>query len=408
MNAVEIEKLGKCYRLEKSSTGFYEKLNFLFRRNKDEKKYLERELWALKDIDLSVKKGRICGVIGRNGAGKTTLLKVLSRITPPTEGKAIIRGRVVSLLEVGAGFQPELNAVDNISLNAAIYGIGPREASRRVSDILNFADVEKFKAMPVKHYSSGMYLRLAFSTALNMLPDVLLADEVLAVGDGDFQNKCFERIKNAGQEGVTVLFVSHDMGAVERICDETIRLHDGKIVDRGAPLEVIERYQKDLWQISNNRLRDELGGHRSELGEIVAVDLVDSTKRQKGSVRSDETFLLRLIFKTYQHRPLKVRCAFDLKAKNCIVFRSVQPDVMLVSQSQVHTVYCEIPGCLLADIFYTVDTCVIFYDGDEEHYLTDYNSVSFSVYAPENTLQGSFRGRLTGVVRPSLKWSQEL
>lgn len=198
--------------------------------------------WALKDISFDVEQGDVIGVIGRNGAGKSTLLKILSRITDPTEGFADVRGRVGSLLEVGTGFHPELTGRENIFLNGAILGMKKREIESKFDEIVDFAEVERFIDTPVKRYSSGMYLRLAFAVAAHLEPEILLVDEVLAVGDAAFQQKCLKRMENVAGEGRTVLFVSHNMGAIRSLCSKGLFLDEGKIVDSGDLSGCIARY----------------------------------------------------------------------------------------------------------------------------------------------------------------------
>src|SRR6266850_1390269 len=193
----------------------------------------EETFWALKDVSLEVREGEVLGLIGRNGAGKTTLLKILSRITRPTSGWAEIHGRVGSLLEVGTGFHPELTGRENTFLSGAILGMSRREITRKFNEIVAFAELEKFIDTPVKHYSSGMYVRLAFAVAAHLEPEILLVDEVLAVGDINFQKKCLSKMENVAHEGRTILFVSHDLGAVSRLCPRTIHLHRGTIAHDG-------------------------------------------------------------------------------------------------------------------------------------------------------------------------------
>jgi lipopolysaccharide transport system ATP-binding protein len=187
------------------------------------------EFWALKDVNFEIKQGDRVGIIGRNGAGKSTLLKVLSRITEPTTGRVRINGRVASLLEVGTGFHPELTGRENIFLNGAILGMSRQEIQRKFDEIVEFAEVEKFLDTPVKRYSSGMYVRLAFAVAAHLEPEILIVDEVLAVGDAQFQKKCLGKMQNIGNEGRTVLFVSHNMDAIERLCDKIIVLENGNL-----------------------------------------------------------------------------------------------------------------------------------------------------------------------------------
>jgi lipopolysaccharide transport system ATP-binding protein len=199
-------------------------------------------IWALKDVSFEVKRGEVVGIIGRNGAGKTTLLKILSRITEPTEGYAEIRGRVGSLLEVGTGFHPELSGRENIYLNGAILGMKKAEIDRKFDEIVAFAEVEKFIDTPVKHYSSGMYVRLAFAVAAHLEPEILFVDEVLAVGDVGFQKKCLGKMGDLRKEGRTVLFVSHNMGAVYSLTQKCIYLREGRINAYRGSREVIEQY----------------------------------------------------------------------------------------------------------------------------------------------------------------------
>lgn len=199
-------------------------------------------IWALDDVSFEVGRGEVVGIIGRNGAGKSTLLKVLSRITEPTTGCVKLYGRVGSLLEVGTGFHPELTGRENIYLNGAILGMKRREIETKFDEMVSFAEVEKFIDTPVKHYSSGMYLRLAFAVAAHLEPEILLVDEVLAVGDSVFQKKCLGKMGDVAKQGRTVLFVSHNMGAITRLCERSLWLDQGKVVIDGASGEVVNRY----------------------------------------------------------------------------------------------------------------------------------------------------------------------
>lgn len=206
---------------------------------------LDETIWALKEVSFEIKRGEVVGIIGRNGAGKTTLLKILSRITEPTEGFAEIQGRVGSLLEVGTGFHPELSGRENIYLNGAILGMRKAETERKFDEIVDFAEIEKFIDTPVKHYSSGMYVRLAFAVAAHLEPEVLLVDEVLAVGDAAFQKKCLGKMGDVAKEGRTVLFVSHNMIAVRNLCSRVIWLRDGDIFQSGVTSTAVESYLRD-------------------------------------------------------------------------------------------------------------------------------------------------------------------
>lgn len=260
---IEVENLSKLYRLGSiGSTTLRESLNRRWYRLIG-KEHLARRIgekdlmippdhpqagpepntfWALKDVSFTVEQGEIVGVIGRNGAGKSTLLKVLTRITEPTSGRAVLRGRVGSLLEVGTGFHPELSGRENVFLNGAILGMRRREIERKFDEIVAFAEVERFIDTPVKRYSSGMYVRLAFAVAAHLDPEILLVDEVLAVGDAAFQTKCLGKMKDVAGEGRTVLFVSHNMAAVSQLCERGILLDGGRISIQGATADVIRVY----------------------------------------------------------------------------------------------------------------------------------------------------------------------
>ncbi|HWM90775.1 MAG TPA: ABC transporter ATP-binding protein [Thermoanaerobaculia bacterium] len=241
--AIAVEGLSKLYRLG-SRRGTYRTLRdtlaglFSGRREKEP----AGSFWALRDISFELGKGRVLGLIGHNGAGKSTLLKILSRITEPTEGRAILRGRVGSLLEVGTGFHGELSGRENIFLNGAILGMKRFEIAKQFDRIVSFAEVDAFVDTAVKHYSSGMYLRLAFAVAAHLEPEILLVDEVLAVGDAAFQKRCLGRIGEVAQEGRTVIFVSHNLSAVERLCDQALLLDHGRLAFQGPTADAIERY----------------------------------------------------------------------------------------------------------------------------------------------------------------------
>ncbi len=223
-------------------------------------------IWALRDVSLEVRQGEVVGIIGPNGAGKSTLLKILSRITEPTEGRGKIRGRVGSLLEVGTGFHPELTGRENIYLNGAILGLKKTEIDRKFDAIVDFADVEKFIDTPVKRYSSGMYVRLAFSVAAHMEFDILLIDEVLAVGDAAFQKKCLSKMGNAATRGRTVLFVSHNLAAVMTLCDRALLFDRGRLKEDGTASDVIGHYQSQLLA-GQDGAADLRGAHREGTGK---------------------------------------------------------------------------------------------------------------------------------------------
>src|SRR5450755_1416417 len=261
---IKVENLSKQYRLGQVSTGsIAHDINRLWYRirgkedpylkigetNDRTSKGISDYIWALREINFEVKQGEILGIIGRNGAGKSTLLKILSRTTTPTIGSVKIKGRVASLLEVGTGFHPELSGRDNIYLNGAILGMTKKEISRKFDEIVDFAGVERYIDTPVKRYSSGMYVRLAFGVAAHLEPEILIVDEVLAVGDAEFQKKCLGKMKDvSGKEGRTVLFVSHNMQAIGNLCNEGLVMQEGRIMYSGEANACITNYISNFIQ----------------------------------------------------------------------------------------------------------------------------------------------------------------
>jgi lipopolysaccharide transport system ATP-binding protein len=259
---IKVENLAKQYRLGKIGTGtLSHDLNKWWHRvrgkenpylrigetNDRTQKGSSEYVWALKDVNFTVQKGEVLGIIGRNGAGKSTLLKILSRTTTPSAGRMRIRGRVASLLEVGTGFHPELTGRENVFLNGAIMGMTKKEIAQKFDEIVDFAGVERYIDTPVKRYSSGMYVRLAFGVAAHLEPEILIVDEVLAVGDAEFQKKCLGKMKDVSeQQGRTVLFVSHNLGAVQRLCTQGILMENGCLTFSGGVQDTIDIYMKNL------------------------------------------------------------------------------------------------------------------------------------------------------------------
>lgn len=277
---IEVKNLSKEYIISHNIQPYYTLRDSLMQIVKKPFTYFssknfsskKEKFWALKDVNFSVMPGEAVGIIGRNGAGKSTLLKILSQITPPTSGSIHLRGRVASLLEVGTGFHPELTGRENIFLNGAILGMTRKEIVKKFDEILAFAEIEKFLDTPVKRYSSGMYVRLAFAIAAHLEPEILIVDEVLAVGDAAFQKKCLGKMNEISKEnGRTVLFVSHNMAAVQNLCKKAIFLENGKIKLIGDVLEVIDNYTKFLSVSSQKEqfFKTELEGFDIELIKIL-------------------------------------------------------------------------------------------------------------------------------------------
>jgi len=270
-----VENLGKQYRIGKRER--YKALRdtltdivaaplrgaqaMLRREARPEVRPDEGQFWALKDVSFEVRRGAVVGIIGRNGAGKSTLLKILSRITRPTEGRVGIRGRIGSLLEVGTGFHPELTGRENVYLNGAMLGMRRAEITGKFDEIVAFAEVEQFIDTPVKHYSSGMYMRLAFAVAAHLEPEILVVDEVLAVGDVQFQKKCLGKLGEVAKEGRTVLFVSHQLNQIRRLCDSTIWMEQGQVQQFGATTTTVGAYEAALSAVTNDPSRSAVEAH---------------------------------------------------------------------------------------------------------------------------------------------------
>jgi ABC-type polysaccharide/polyol phosphate transport system ATPase subunit len=264
---------------------------------------LTEEFWALRDVSFEVKEGEVLGIIGRNGAGKSTLLKVLSRITDPTEGRVIIKGRVASLLEIGTGFHPELTGRENIYLNGAILGMARAEIRKKFDEIVEFAGVERFLDTPVKRYSSGMYVRLAFSVAAHLEPEILVVDEVLAVGDAEFQRKCLGKMRDVACHGRTVLFVSHNLEAIERLCGACVLLEKGRVVRMGPVSSAVQAYLHSSPSLNLDDYRDPKSRNS---GELVSVEVAYEPARilLKVRPRSAEPHDFALVIHDHKQNPL--------------------------------------------------------------------------------------------------------
>ncbi|MBD3305828.1 ATP-binding cassette domain-containing protein [candidate division KSB3 bacterium] len=310
--AISVENLGKRYRIGQAerrpenlreALTFYASSPFRYLQSRLREPGVDEIIWALKDVSFEVRHGEVLGIIGRNGAGKSTLLKILSRITEPTEGHAKVYGRIGSLLEVGTGFHPELTGRENIYLNGAILGMRRAEIDRRFDEIVDFSGVERFLDTPVKRYSSGMRVRLAFAVAAHLNPEILLVDEVLAVGDVAFQQKCLGKMEDVAlQEGRTVLFVSHNMGAIENLCQTCLYMEEGRVTSVGRTKEVIRRY---LASIETQQSLLEQSQHRPGNGKIrlMNVHFLDNHNTVRTTFRVGETLKIEMTYKVYEPIP---------------------------------------------------------------------------------------------------------
>lgn len=403
-----MERLGKRYRLGRpAGPEIPELLRPLWPGGSaSPRRRGSRDLWALRDVSFKTEPGEILGVIGPNGAGKTTLLKILGRVTLPTEGRVAGRGRVVSLLELGAGFQGELSGRENLFLNAAMYGIPRREVLRRFDDIVEFAELQSFIDTPVKRYSSGMYLRFAFSVAINMDPDILLADEILAVGDLSFRERCLQRVEQAGGEGMTVLFVSHDVATIRRISKRVLWLNNGSLVEQGEPDDVVDAYERATW-LSLADVRSHDGDASSNaFGAIQAAQIVSSAGEEIGAVRLADEFDLKITYVI--HKPgVSVRCVFDVLCRDVLAFRTPEPSAHDVSSPGVFSARVRIPAHLLSETKYSVTMWVVIQQGERTHALIKKGAVSFQVFDSDaaRSARGTYVDRLPGVLTPKLAWS---
>jgi lipopolysaccharide transport system ATP-binding protein len=405
MNSLTVEDLGKRYYLGRRARSQKARatldLGFTTIPLPWGKKPPLKELWALRHVSFTVRPGTILGVIGPNGAGKSTLLKILARVLRPTEGRVVGRGRVVSLLELGAGFNPDLSARENIFMNAAMLGIPKHEVEERLDDILSFAEVGDFLDNPLRHYSSGMYLRLAFSVAINMNPDILLADEILAVGDIEFQERCLQRVAEEGKKGLTVLFVSHDMAAIARLCHQALWLRQGQAVQLGEATTVVAEYQSEARQAllaAANAAGEERVRQTNRFSEIIAVRLVSSDGRVIGAAPVNEDNFVRIRIRVHRP-PVRLQAAIALYMKNLLVFRSEQAELVNLDERGIYDISVKIPANLLAEAGYSVDVFV-HQEAAKNQEIRIPDALSFMAYG--SSYVSLYKG---GVVMPKLEWS---
>ena len=301
--SIAIEHVSKRFKIGAAHTGYStlrDRFSGLFRR-RAAGEHDATELWALRDVTFDIAEGEALGMIGHNGAGKSTILKILSRITEPTEGKITIRGRVGSLLEVGTGFHPELTGRENIFLNGAILGMTRAEIRRNFDAIVAFAEIERFLETPVKRFSSGMYVRLAFAVAAYLTPEVLLVDEVLAVGDVNFQRRCLGRMGEVARSGRTVVFVSHNLASIERLCERTVLFSAGRVLKHGATSEVIAYYVSDRGKESASAdLSDFPDREGTGRAHITALQLLSEGGEPIDVVEFGQSFAVRITYRAFE------------------------------------------------------------------------------------------------------------
>jgi lipopolysaccharide transport system ATP-binding protein len=366
--------------------------------------HMSEEFWALRGVSLEVRRGEMLGVIGRNGAGKSTFLKVLSHITEPSEGRVEIHGRVASLLEVGTGFHQELTGRENIYLNGAILGMQRAEIKARFDDIVDFAEIGRFLDTPVKRYSSGMYVRLAFAVAAHLDPEILIIDEVLAVGDAAFQEKCLTRMGAVGAGGRTVIFVSHNMQAIQRLCNTAVEIEGGRIVNAGEAGSVVATYLTQQAEAGASATWEPGQGPGDEEVRLVSVEVRDADGEPANLVTTAKPFSVRLeVDLTRLDRSLCV--GFDLASSDgAVVMRSYQTDVDEADWPALHigrnSIECTIPAGLLNDGRYFVMPRIGLH---WVRWIVNGGSVvSFRVHRDTGT--SPLMGERPGAIAPVLSW----
>jgi lipopolysaccharide transport system ATP-binding protein len=414
--AISADALSKRYRIGELQAGYGTLRDSLVRVAKGvghRHHHEKQDIWALRDVSFELAEGEVLGLIGRNGAGKSTLLRVLTRITAPTSGTATIRGRIGSLLEVGTGFHPELTGRENVFLNGAILGMRRREITRKYDEIVEFSGVSRFIDTPVKRYSSGMYVRLAFSVAAFLEPEILLVDEVLAVGDAEFQRRCLGRMEDMGESGRTVVFVSHNLQTISQLCDRAILLDGGSVVMDGDSADVVARYlQSGLGAGSFREWPDDETGPGDTVARILAARVLD----EDGD----------LVDASDVRRPIGVEISFRVLGSDTAVIPKIkvvdrQGDIAFNAMDTherwnaatapgVYRATAWIPGNLLNEGLTAVDVELVSLAAPKLlHHAQERNAVSFHVQDPGegDSARGLFTGQVRGVVRPLLEWDAE-
>lgn len=397
--AISVDNISKCYSIGDTSSGsLRESIASLV--SKRSSKNIE-DFWALKDISFQVERGEAIGVIGKNGAGKSTLLKILSRITEPTTGRIVIDGRVSSLLEVGTGFHPELTGRENVFLNGTVLGMSRNEVKSKFDEIVEFSGVEKFLDTPVKRYSSGMKVRLAFAVAAHLEPEILIIDEVLAVGDAEFQKKCLGKMQTVAGQGRTILFVSHNMGAVQRLCNRAIVLQNGAMALSGTTEECVNFY------LEENNTDEHVGSFTfsHELFDINQVRITQQSMAINELVDYDKDLMIEVDY-TIKRDVSPFRIKLQLIQNQEIVFliddtfKNIEHEAR--KEGRYRCVFA-IPKHLLNMIGYTLQIGV---DMPGQSVLLDYTTVA-SFHVEDATGYFKYNRNWPGFLRPSLDISTE-
>jgi lipopolysaccharide transport system ATP-binding protein len=372
----------------------------------------QTHVWALRDVSFEVPHGQILGIVGRNGAGKSTLLKILSRITDPTEGRVEIGGRVASLLEVGTGFHPELTGRENVYLSGTLLGMKKAEIDRKLDEIIDFSGVATFIETPVKHYSSGMYVRLAFAVAAHLDPDVLIIDEVLAVGDIAFQRKCLAKMEDVRQHGRTVLFVSHNMTAVSRLCQRAILISDGSVQKDGPVGEVVSTYLASSLNMTAKRVwRDPSTAPGSEVARLRGVRVRTEEGSTAEIIDVRRSVGIEMIFDVIQPGHVLVPAISLYTDSTIVVFSALDLDPEWRGRARPigrFTSTAWVPANLLSEGTLLVSVALGTHDPPVSHF-RQRDAVAFQTMdtIEGDSARGNWDGELQGVVRPLLKWTTE-
>jgi lipopolysaccharide transport system ATP-binding protein len=415
---IEVENVSKRYKLGQfNARTLRDEVEQFFRRLRRKNKAVgvphalaeSSEFWALKDVSFSVQRGEVVGIIGRNGAGKSTLLKILSRVTEPTSGEIRIRGRVASLLEVGTGFHPELTGRENIYLNGTILGMTKAEVRAKFDEIVAFAETEKFLDTPVKRYSSGMHVRLAFAVAAHLEPEILIVDEVLAVGDAAFQKKCIGKMRDLGvHTDRTVLIVSHNMAAIAALCPRTVLLSNGRIVSVGPTQRVVEAYlANSAPRASEKRYQSGKGdGQSTDLrAELMAVRILNHEGRPSHHLEIERGGAVEI---TYQINDPQLRVTPIVHLSTLDgqkVLASIMAEEVHPQGAGLKRAFLHIPGNMLNNLTYQVGVCIATLSPECTH-CEDLDAICFEVLdSPFASTRSSYRGVIPGLVRPNLEWS---
>jgi lipopolysaccharide transport system ATP-binding protein len=415
-SAIQVESLSKKYRLGEYHAAYgtlRETIVHATRRlTGREHDVPASEIWALRDVSFEVPEGQVLGVIGRNGAGKSTLLKILTRIVTPTSGRAEIRGRVGSLLEVGTGFNQELTGRENVYLNGAILGMKRKEIEDRFDAIVDFSGVERFIDTPVKRYSSGMYVRLAFAVAAHLEPEIMLVDEVLSVGDAEFQRRCLGRMEELGNAGRTVLYVSHALPSVAQLCDRAIWIDSGGVVGDGPAADVIANYLHQTHSSGTERVWPEASAPGNDLAKILSIRALAHEGMPPGVVDVRRPIGIEIGFKVLRDgKPLFPKIKV-LDQEGAVAFNAMDTDERWLQPTPPgeYVATAWVPGNLLNEGSAIVEVAICSLDFPKlEHHAAVYEAVSIEVLDPGegDSARGRFGGQWRGVVRPLLDWTVE-